>query len=584
MPFDKPPKIAAYLRVSTAEQQETGTIATQRHAIGEYVKYKKYSTPVHYEDEAVSGSKAFYERPQGSALWKAIEAREIDLLIAYKLDRLGRRIKYVIDFVDHCAEHNVKIEFTNDSLDLSNEQSKMMLGIMATFAENERDVFRRRSLDGKRRKSEQGKIITNPPFGYLVENGNLVIDELRAPVVKLILERYARGDSSHTIVLHLNEMKSPKPLRSKPGDWKHDTVMRYLRNPAYYGEYQAFRSDKIWDGKRTKIKRDKSEIITIPCPAIVSRATWDEVQKMITANTTMGPASKKRTYLLRGLIKCGRCGLNYVGHTAHSHKYKTKAGAVKTYGEHKYYNCASNSGRDYKFCGNAYVRADDLEAAVWAEIEKYLRNPQDVIDKILKLEREKSNNSNKIAGSIGGIEKQEKHLAGKKTRIVLAISDGSISNADAASAIAELNAEIDALALRKSALKKDLESESADGGRREINSIRTVIESLAARVAAGFSEEDKAYIMRTLVEKIVINSIENDGGEEGKGGGGAKAETFYKFSPKVYSANDASSLSPASRKNINARPRNFFEPALVRRLTRPPEARPYSDENWLVIT
>lgn len=503
-------KVAAYLRVSTDEQRDAGTIATQRNAISAYCKYKKLSVSAYFEDEAVSGALPMWERGQGNPLWKAIANRELDTLLIYKIDRLGRRIKYVLDFVDHCTVNGVTILAIEDSLDLSSPTGRLTLNILSAFAENERDVFRQRSLDGKRNKAESGKVISHAPYGYLLtEDYHLELDPLRAPVIKKIFERYVAGDSSHQIVKMLNETKAPLPLRGK-GKWRFDNLLLYLKNPAYYGEYHHNRTPKIWDGKRTATKRDSSEIIVMPCPAIISKSLWEQAQKMRELNTNLGPKSGKRFYLLRGLITCGKCGLNYVGHTVVPRPRQNKKGELISYAEHSYYHCASKTSRDYEYCGNVSVRQDDLESIIWADIESFIRNPESVIDRLLEQQREMSKSANDIQANIFKLDKRIEKNQKQKTNIVLAIGSGKISNDDAASAIEQLNGEIDTLNIQIKELETRLKNENADGGRRIINDTNDLILALNSKIDAGLNDEEKTSILRSLVKEIIVDTKEEE--------------------------------------------------------------------------
>ncbi|MEJ7847151.1 MAG: recombinase family protein [Pyrinomonadaceae bacterium] len=534
-------RIASYARVSTDEQRESGTIATQRNSIREYAKYKKLDITGHFEDEAVSGALPMYKRPHGERLWRAVENHEFDQLIIYKIDRLGRRIKYVLDFVDHCTAHGVAIIATEENLDLSSSIGRLMLSILAAFAENERDVFRERSMAGKRRKAESGRIISHAPYGYTItDDYRLELDPLRAPVIKLIFERYAAGNSLRTIVDHLTEVKAALPVKSK-GKWRHDSVILFLRNPAYYGEYHHFRSRQMHDAKPLPGPRDPDRMITMPCPPVVTRTLWDQVQNMLVLNRTSGPASKKRTYLLRGLIKCGLCNMTYAGHAVTPKSYTTKAGELRNYPEHRYYGCGSETNRDTKYCGNILVRADDLEERVWTDVEDFIRNPKSVIEKLLKLQRERSRISTDTQGSINKIERLLQKVKKQKANIVMAIGNETLSLEDAASTIETLNQQIDQLGDERISLESRLSDDAFGNVLREITNAQELLTELSERISKGFSNEERSEIIRALVQQIIIMPLEESSNSGGNGGSGKikrtpEATISYLFEKHVYSS------------------------------------------------
>lgn len=533
-------RIASYARVSTDEQRESGTIATQRNSIREYAKYKKLSITAHFEDEAVSGALPMHKRPQGEQMWRAVENQEFDQLIIYKIDRLGRRIKYVLDFVDHCTAHGVTIIATEENLDLSSSIGRLMLSILAAFAENERDVFRERSMAGKRRKAESGRVISHAPYGYTItEDYRLEIDPLRASVIKTIFEKYAAGNSLRTIVSHLTEVKAALPVKSK-GKWRHDSVILFLRNPAYYGEYHHFRTRQVHDAKRVPGPRDPEKQIKMPCPAIVSRSLWDQVQNMLVLNRTSGPASKTRNYMLRGLIFCGLCNMRYTGKTVSGHRHTSKSGEVRTYPEHRYYACGSQGNRDTKYCGNILVRADDLESRVWADIEDFVRNPKTVIEKLLKLQRERSTTARDIGGDINKVELRLKKIEKQKINVVMAIANETLTHYDASKTIEGLNVQIDELKNELTVLQNKQSEEDMDGGQRVLANARELLAALSKRISEGFSDEERAQIVRSLVQQIVIVPIVLNADDTDGGGGGGKpkqipqANVSYLFEHKIY--------------------------------------------------
>ena len=117
-------------------------------------------------------------------------------------------------------------------------------------------------------------------------------------------------------------------------------------------------------------------VISRPVPAIVTEATWKKAQKTLQANFLFGERSAKNQYLLRGLIKCGLCGLTYVGVAANRPNGKREF----------YYRCnGAHSPSIYPAPGRCQakaVRGDHLEQQVWSDVETFLRNPEPVLEQL----------------------------------------------------------------------------------------------------------------------------------------------------------------------------------------------------------
>ncbi|MCW5851514.1 MAG: recombinase zinc beta ribbon domain-containing protein [Anaerolineae bacterium] len=120
----------------------------------------------------------------------------------------------------------------------------------------------------------------------------------------------------------------------------------------------------VYNNKRAK------QPIVIAVPPLVDKDTWDRAQRQRRENFAESKRNRKHDYLFAGLIKCGTCGLTYVG---------CKGG---THNKSHYYRCG---GKEYtsphrlQKCQSAFVRADILENAVCADIHHFALNPGEVL-------------------------------------------------------------------------------------------------------------------------------------------------------------------------------------------------------------
>ena len=112
----------------------------------------------------------------------------------------------------------------------------------------------------------------------------------------------------------------------------------------------------------------KYDGVEIPCPAILSRATWDRAQDLLTKKTvTASRGNTKSFYLLQGIVTCAGCGRILAARTRHERNGRTL----------RYYRCR---GYTRSCRPRPYIRADELEATVWYHVRAVLTMP----DKIAK--------------------------------------------------------------------------------------------------------------------------------------------------------------------------------------------------------
>lgn len=261
-----PPITAIYIRVST-DQQETQTQDDQCY---QYCSFRKqqlpsFEHPTTYQDSDVSGSLAFAKRPGGGRLLQAVQRGEVEHIIVAKLDRLGRSAEDILRVVRICETHNTVVHFTDlggDPLSTGGAAGKMVITVMAAFAEFERNRIRERIIDRMESKRLQcnidgswGEVCGTIPYGWqAVETertnargkqiSELVLDsDEQSTLQRLIKQRYGHSPTvkGKTIVTSLSE-RPPSykqlanwlnaqeiPTKSR-GQWSAGSVAHVLNN------------------------------------------------------------------------------------------------------------------------------------------------------------------------------------------------------------------------------------------------------------------------------------------------------------------------------------------------------------------
>jgi putative DNA-invertase from lambdoid prophage Rac len=156
-------KVGIYTRVSTADQQ---TLPMQMQALKKYAKQRQWKVVMEIEE---TGSGANH-RPQRELLLKAARRREIDNIIVWRLDRWGRSITDLLTTLEELAALKVGFISISEALDLTTATGKAMAGLLAVFAQFERDLLRERVKAGIAHAKEQGKSHGRPKTAALKQD------------------------------------------------------------------------------------------------------------------------------------------------------------------------------------------------------------------------------------------------------------------------------------------------------------------------------------------------------------------------------------------------------------------------------
>lgn len=376
-------KAGVYCRVSTEDQEREGTsLQTQRDACFARANALGYEVPgdlVYLE--AWTGTDT--DRPKLNSLRENIKQREIDALICFSTDRLARNPIHIAIIAEECQKHDIQLIFVTEPLD-SSPEGELIRYVKGYAAQMEHEKIRERTMRGKKAGVRMGRLSTGGTalFGYTQADGKRTIREPAADIVRAIFNKLAyEGYTLYHIASELNLAGMSGP---RGGKWTEHTIHRMVNNTAYMGETYAFRYKVIEPikprvkrsySKTTHIFRDKSEWIAVPdvTPPIVSREVYMLAQKQLELNRHKAPHNRKHQYLLSNRrLRCGVCGHSLVG-TA---KKKSK-------GYLRLYRCVCNMKPNYySHCSQRSIKADDIEALVWAEISKALTKPEIVLREI----------------------------------------------------------------------------------------------------------------------------------------------------------------------------------------------------------
>ncbi len=348
-------RVAAYTRVSTAEQANEGTsLDFQDSQLTTYCQLQGWTLTNRYTDPGRSGKDD--DRPGLQRMLSDAKIGLFDKLVVFKLDRLARNLRLLLELEQELRSHAVGLISMKESVDTSTATGKIVFQMFGMVAEWERETITERMKSGRLQRYREGSWAGGKaPYGYSYdkESRKLKIQEDEARIVRRMYAEYADGKSLFAVSQGLN--RDSIPARTKNGrGWYQTAVRQVLLNPVYKGTEVVNRHAHI----SLINTMDLSKAIFISVPPVVSEELWQTAQDRMQGNKHVQP--KKQRALLQGLITCGVCGY---GFASKEHYYSCR-------GRMRYVHPDGTAK-----CQAPYLRAEWIEAEVWNRIEELMNDP-----------------------------------------------------------------------------------------------------------------------------------------------------------------------------------------------------------------
>ncbi|WP_426807450.1 recombinase family protein [Streptococcus anginosus] len=467
-------KVAIYVRVSTTNQVEEGySIDEQKDKLSSYCHIKDWSIYNIYTDGGFSGSNT--ERPALEQLIKDAKKKLFDTVLVYKLDRLSRSQKDTLYLIEEIFIKN-GIEFLSlqENFDTSTPFGKAMIGLLAVFAQLEREQIKERMQLGKLGRAKSGKSMmwarTSYGYDYHKETGTVTINELEAIAVRDIFNSYLAGMSITKLRDKLND-KYPKTP-----NWHYRIIRGILANPVYCG-YNQYKG-QIFLGNHEPIISEKT-----------FNKTQDELKarQIAAAQFSNNPRPFRAKYMLSGIAQCGYCGA----------PLQITLGTIRKDGSRNIrYQCKNRFPRttkgvtiynDNKKCDSRFYEKSDVEENVIQQISK-LQNDPKVIDGLFANLETTINRDACI--------KQIEVLSRKVSRLNDLYIDGLI-------ALDELQTKNAEIINQRSLLEKELENDPAIKHQERKRDMR---QTLSTDDIFTMDYEQQKVIVRALINKVQVTA------------------------------------------------------------------------------
>lgn len=372
-----PVRCAIYTRKSTDEglNQDFNSLDAQREAGEAFIRSQVGEgwtlLAEGYDDGGYTG--ANIERPALRRLLADIQAKKVDCVIVYKVDRLSRSIRdfaKIMEILEKCGATFVSV---TQQFNTTTSLGRLTLNILLSFAQFEREIISERTRDKQVAARKKGMWTGgHVPLGYDLDatgGRGLVVNNGEADRVRQIFEWYLEGQSVFSIVAKCEDLGwHNKQWTTQEGTVygghpiRKCHVYKVLANPIYIARVRA-------DG----------ELYPAGHQAIVEERTFQLAQEKLKDGTRNpgGPHSYKLEALLRGLLYCSCCG------SAMSPSYSSSKNR-----RYRYYVCIRASQRNGEACTTRAVSAPVVEDAVVESVRRFALAP-DVIEEVARVSRQR---------------------------------------------------------------------------------------------------------------------------------------------------------------------------------------------------
>ncbi|MHB1006600.1 MAG: recombinase family protein [Chloroflexota bacterium] len=403
------------MRVSDPKREASYSLETQEAACCAYATEHGYAVVKVFTDRHTG--KQLFERPEIGRLREMVRAREVDVVIAYCVDRFTRNQAHMYILLDELDREGAALEFATEKFE-DTAIGKFLLSAKTFAGELEWEKIRERTMRGIHARAKAGKLLpgSRVKYGYAwvdPEPGgktSMRVSETDGPVVQRIFAQALAGVSIRTIANGLTVAGIPTPNGRSPL-WRISTIHKILSDAAYTGHAVALRyqygTNKASKGKsRPMGLRPEDEQIPLPAgtiPALVDGSTFAAVRERLALNKAQAARNNKHpedSLLRAGYIRCGHCGYNMVVSRA----------AVRG----SRYRCNRVQVKADRCQGQASIQVSEIDGAVWEHLRRILKTPS-LIDAELQRTREQDPTEQDLGlidQRLGRLERQRKNIAG----------------------------------------------------------------------------------------------------------------------------------------------------------------------------
>lgn len=366
------------------DKDDSTSVARQRDYITSWADQNGHEIVGWAQDIDVSGGVAPWLRPKlGQWLpatigtgateeaerraWRESKASEFDILAAWRLDRVSRRVIHLNNLIEWCGEHGKLLVSTSEGFDVQSPMGRVFVNILAALAEGELEAIKERAKSSFTHLMRKGRWRGGfVPYGYRPakndggEGWRLEVDPETAGVIRTVVRRIIEGESANSQCRWLNEEKTPIPLDAqriragKPsagGEWRVGNLIKMLHSHTLLGQVEMTETLTHPNGKKEKVTRLVRGEDGMPlqrAEPLISRDDFEKLAAALEKNSTKKSGNREGGSPLLRVAFCGVCGEPL-------YRNRGRGGM--------YYRCGKRA-RAGVSCTLLGIKAEELESAV----------------------------------------------------------------------------------------------------------------------------------------------------------------------------------------------------------------------------
>ena len=511
-------KCYLYTRVSTSMQVDGYSLDAQRDKLRKYAEYEDMEIAGEYSDEGFSG-KNIQGRHEFQRMLQDIQdcKDDVEYVLVFKLSRFGRNAADVLNSLQLMQDFGVNLICVEDGIDSSKDSGKLMISVLSAVAEIERENIRTQTMAGREQKAREGKWNGGfAPYGYHLENGELLIAEDEAEVIRVIFDRYIHSnDGVNGVAKYLNQRGYTKKLRQNgtlPG-FSASFVKSIIDNPIYMGKiaYGRRRTEKKI-GTRNEmhvVAQSEFPMYEGQHEAIISAEDWNLAQEKRKVNAYRREKVNNPTHahILSGILKCPCCGKSLYGNVSKAHSKDKKT-------RYYYYckNTVTPTGHECTF--RQSIEQTEMNRLVASIVSAMVKDPR--FSNAIKCKIGSAVDTQDLEKQLETLQVQLRQALGTKTRLERQMDSLDVSDPYYDRKFSDLQRRYD-----EQYVKVDEIEIQIDDVQSQIRSIRqerisgdNIYRLLLAfdHVYEAASEVERKELMRAFIERIELFPIKQPGG------------------------------------------------------------------------
>lgn len=357
-------RCAIYTRKSHEEglDQAFNSLDAQRLSAENYIASQAHEgwecIPTQYNDGGYSGGNL--ERPGLQKLLQDIKDGKIDCIVVYKIDRLTRSLLDFSKIIELLDDYKCSFVAVTQSFNTSNSMGRLMLNVLLSFAQYERELTSERIRDKFEASCKLGMWMGGiPPLGYDPKERKLEINKKESRLIKQIYKRFLETSSVTETARTMNKLGyKTKTWESEKGrlyigkEFSKKAIRHIIQNPVYAGKITH--KGNVYEGNHNPI---------------IDTEIWEKAQSIFKTRDSQITNSTTRISappLLKGLLICGCCGASMTP------SYCVKKSGIR----YRYYTCSSKHRLTSEKCLIRTISAAEVEGLVTEQVLKLLSKPE----------------------------------------------------------------------------------------------------------------------------------------------------------------------------------------------------------------